>query len=290
VLKRLGVLGWPIAHSRSPVMQRAAFAALGLTDFAYQRLPVPPELFDETVRALPGAGFVGANVTIPHKEAALAIATEATDRARAIGAANTLSFGPDGTIAAENTDAPGLVNAIAGDLQGATALVLGAGGSARAAAYALREAGAAKVLVWNRTEERARALAADLGVDAADDPAPADVLVNCTSVGLDEKTDPFKDLPLGADALTAWPTVVDLVYRPGGTPLVTAAREQGCRTVDGLEVLVHQGALSFSVWTGRPAPVEAMRKAARGSDYPDPDDPGAPQPPAPGGSARSGGG
>ncbi|HEX7299380.1 MAG TPA: shikimate dehydrogenase, partial [Solirubrobacteraceae bacterium] len=135
-LTRLGVLGWPVAHSRSPAMQNAALAAAGLGGWRYQHLPVPPELFAETVPALPAVGFVGANVTIPHKEAALALADEATETARAIGAANTLSFGPDGAIAADNTDAAGLLGAL-GDERPRTAVILGAGGSARAAAYAL---------------------------------------------------------------------------------------------------------------------------------------------------------
>ena len=109
---RLGVLGWPVAHSRSPAIQNAALAAAGLDGWRYQLLPVPPELFSELVRALPGAGFAGANVTIPHKQAALELAAQATDRARAIGAANTLMFGPGGAIAADNTDAPALVAAL----------------------------------------------------------------------------------------------------------------------------------------------------------------------------------
>ncbi len=165
-LKRLGVLGWPVDHSRSPAMQNAALAATGLAGaFVYERLAVAPEAFAETVAGLPAAGFAGVNVTIPHKEAALAIATRASADARAIGAANTLTFGPgEGTVRADNTDAPGLLDALGGPAP-RTALVLGAGGSARAVAYALRAAGA-EVAVWNRTSERARALAADLGVAA----------------------------------------------------------------------------------------------------------------------------
>jgi shikimate dehydrogenase len=276
-MKRLGVLGWPVAHSRSPRMHNAALARLGLKDWHYQRLPVPPEVFEETVRGLPAAGFVGANVTIPHKEAALALADEATPDARAIGAANTLTFAGD-AIHAANTDAPGFLAALAfagADPRGGTALVLGAGGSARAVAYALREAGAARVLVWNRTPERARALAADLGVDAALRPLAADLLVNCTSVGLADGE--FKDLPLDADALGTYATVADLVYRAGGTGLVAQARRRGCAVVDGLEVLVRQGALSFEAWTGLAAPVDAMRDAARGAN-PDANDPGTSDP------------
>ncbi len=252
---RLGVLGWPVAHSRSPAMHTAAFAALGLVGWRYQRLPVPPEAFAETVRALPAAGFAGANVTVPHKEAALALADSASDDARAIGAANTLTFGPQGTIHADNTDASGLLDALPEPPGGRTALVLGAGGSARAAAYALSRAGA-RVAVHNRTAARAHALADDLGVTAVDGPTAADILVNCTTVGLqDPEATPVAGVkPYG--------TVVDLVYRPGGTALANAARAAGLPTVDGLEILVRQGARSLEIWTGREAPLEAMRLAA----------------------------
>jgi shikimate dehydrogenase len=262
-MKRLGVLGWPVAHSRSPAMHNAALALLGLCDWHYQRLPVPPGLLAETLPALPAAGFAGANVTIPHKEAALALATEATEAARAIGAANTLTFRDDGVVHAANTDAPGLLAALPSAPAGQVALVLGAGGSARAAAYALREAGAARVAVWNRTHERAVRLADDLGVDAVDRPIAADLLVNCTSVGLSDGS--FKALPVAADSLGNYATVADLVYRAGGTGLVAEARSRGCTVVDGLEILVRQGALSLEAWTGREAPVDAMRDAARGS-------------------------
>ncbi|MBX5443001.1 MAG: shikimate dehydrogenase [Solirubrobacteraceae bacterium] len=255
---RLGVIGWPVRHSRSPAMQNAALAALGLDGWRYQHLPLPPGLVAETIRALPGAGFLGANVTVPHKEVALAVADEATDAARAIGAANTLTF-RDGRILADNTDAPGLIDALPAPLDGADALVLGAGGSARAAAYALREAGAGAVLVHNRTPERAQRLADDLGdgVAATATLPPAAVLVNCTTVGLH---DPDAS-PIDLEALDRYGAVVDLVYRDGGTALVRAARAAGLPTVDGLEILVRQGARSLEIWTGRPAPVEVMRAA-----------------------------
>jgi shikimate dehydrogenase len=259
-LTRLGVLGWPVAHSRSPAMHNAALQAVGLTGWRYQRLPVSPALFEETVRALPGAGFAGANVTIPHKQAALAHADEATATARAIGAANTLTFAPDGAIAADNTDAPGLLAAL-GERRPASALILGAGGSARAAAYALSRAGAA-VAVWNRTPERARALAADLGVQAVAAPVPADVLVNCTSVGLTDPSSTFKNLPVSADSVGEYACVVDLVYRAGDTVLAQEARRRGSQVIDGLEILVQQGALSFEGWTGRAAPLHVMRESA----------------------------
>jgi shikimate dehydrogenase len=263
-LSRAGVLGWPVSHSRSPAMHEAGYAAAGLEDWRYQLLPVPPELFVETVRALPGAGFVGANVTIPHKEAALELADSASDSAQAIGAANTLTF-HEGALEADNTDAPALLAALgeAGHFpDGARALVLGAGGSARGAIWALREVGA-EVWVWNRTAERAKRLAEELGATAASGAEAADLLVNCTSVGLRPEDDPFVELPLEAAGLRAYDCVVDLAYGVEETRLVSAAREAGCDVVDGLEVLVRQGALSFEFWTGQRAPLGAMRTAVR---------------------------
>jgi shikimate dehydrogenase len=264
---RLGVLGWPVSHSRSPGMQNAALTAAGLRGWRYQLLPAAPELFDQLVTALPGAGFRGANVTIPHKGAALTLATAPTARARAIGAANTLTFEPGGEIVADNTDAPALVAALPFAISGRSALVLGAGGSARAAVWALLDAGARRVAVWNRTPERARALCEELGaVPVPATPAAtaldADLLVNCTSVGLDGG-DPFHRLPVSAEDLARYGCVVDLVYTAGGTALVAAARGRGVTAVDGLELLVGQGALSFERFTGRPAPVDAMRAAVR---------------------------
>ena len=258
---RLGVVGWPVAHSLSPAMQNAALESVGLSGWRYQRLPIPPELFAETVGALAGAGFRGVNVTIPHKHAALAIATNPTPRARAIGAANTLIF-EGGQIRADNTDAPGLVAALPFSPAGKTALVLGAGGSARAAVWALLDAQARDVRVWNRTSERARAMSAELGGTPADRADPADLLVNCTSVGLDPAQDGFKPLPLDADDVTSYECVVDLVYSATETPLVQAARARSVRVVDGRELLVRQGALSFEMFTGHAAPIEVMRRAA----------------------------
>ncbi|HEV2776651.1 MAG TPA: shikimate dehydrogenase [Solirubrobacteraceae bacterium] len=251
---RYGVLGWPVGHSRSPAMMRAA----GLE--RYQRLPVAPEAFADTVRALAGAGFRGANVTIPHKQAALALATTSSDAAREIGAANTLTFSRDGEIAADNTDAPGLIDALAGRPV-RSALVLGAGGSARAVVWALARAGA-DVSIWNRTPERA----VGLGARVVREPVAADVLVNCTSVGLDRSSSPFKDLPLDADGLTKYTTVVDLVYRAGGTVLINEAAKRQISTIDGLEILACQGALCFTLWTGLAAPLDLMRAAARDAD------------------------
>lgn len=299
MIRRLGVLGWPVAHSRSPAMQNAALAELGLSDWHYQRLPVPPALLAETTLGLPAAGFVGANVTIPHKRAALQLSSSASAAAKEIGAANTLTFTADGAIEAENTDAPGFIDALGIPLRGTRALVLGAGGSARAVIWALREAGAAEVSVWNRTGERASELAQEFGVRAVPRAVPADVLVNCTSVGLERAGELPAQAPAGDrargesdargahgapavelsasearglnqvgmtfDQVGEYANVVDLVYTSHTTDLLAAASAHGAHTVDGLEVLVAQGALSLQMWTGRTAPLQVMRSAARGA-------------------------
>jgi shikimate dehydrogenase len=241
-------------------MHAAALAVLGL-DWRYQRLPLPPPLFAETVRALPALGFRGVNATIPHKQAALAVADVASESARAIGAANTLTFEPGGVIHADNTDASGFLAALPGSAYGATALVLGAGGSARAVIYALRQAGASEVRVWNRTADRAAAVARELGATAVERAEPADIVVNCTSIGLQNPGETFKALPLRADELGADCLVVDMVYRLGGTLFLQAAEAAGAEVVDGLEILVAQGAASLERWTGRTAPDKAMREA-----------------------------
>jgi shikimate dehydrogenase len=249
-------------------MHRAAFQALGLNTWSYQRLPVPPQLFTATTKALGQAGFFGANVTIPHKQAALQLADQASDDARAIGAVNTLTFAPDGTITAQNTDAPGLIAALGRSPLGMSALVLGAGGSARAAVWALQQAGAAQVSVWNRRPERAQALASELGARAVSKPLGADLLLNCTSVGLERSAtedDTLNQLGLTFDQVGEYSYVVDMVYREGSTPLLAAARKHGAQTVDGIEILVRQGALSFQSWTGKQAPLDAMRTAASSS-------------------------
>jgi shikimate dehydrogenase len=251
-------------------MQTAALEALGLADeWSYEAIDVEPERFEELVRGMPAQRFVGANVTVPHKLAALAVADEASAAARDIGAANTLSF-TDGRIEAENTDAPGLVAALGIALDGVRALVLGAGGSARAAIWALVNEGA-EVRVWNRTAEKAARLAAELGAAVAnldDEPAGADrVIVNATTVGMAQASETpgptLKALPIDADAVTHDNVVVDLVYGSVETELVRLARERGARVVDGLEVLVHQGAASLRLWTGSDPPLEAMMAAAR---------------------------
>jgi len=249
-----GVLGFPVGHSRSPAMMNAAFGEVGL-DWRYVRLPVAPDRFDEIVRALPASGYLGANVTIPHKVAAHDLADEVTEAAAAIGAVNTLAFA-DGRILGDNTDAGGLVDALGVDLNGMGVLVLGAGGTGRAAVWALREAGA-DVAVWNRTPERAAELAAEFGVRHVRTPEPARVLLNVTSLGMHGE-----DLPAELGLTDLEPEIVaDVVYGSEPTALCRWAERRGARVVDGLEMLLRQGARSFERWTGRAAPIDVMRGA-----------------------------
>jgi shikimate dehydrogenase len=267
-MPRLAVLGYPVGHSRSPAMQGAALAELGLAgEWSYEAIEVAPDAFEARVRAMPAEGFAGANVTVPHKGAALALADELSETAREIGAANTLVFasveGGEPEVRAENTDAEGLLRALPGSPRGRHALVLGAGGAARAVVWALLREGAT-VEVWNRTALRSQHLCEELGgapVDAPDQPA-YELIVNTTAVGLAGE-DPFAELPLAPDAFGPEQTVVDMVYGGEPTALLRAAGMAGASTVDGIEILVQQGALSLEIWTGRPAPLETMRAAAR---------------------------
>jgi shikimate dehydrogenase len=245
-------------------MHSAALAELGLgEEWSYEAIEVAPDAFEERVRAMPGEGFVGANVTVPHKGAALSLADELSETAREIGAANTLVFA-DGEVRAENTDGEGFLRSLPVSPAGRRALVLGAGGAARAIVWALLREGA-EVEVWNRTELRSRHLCEELGgatVDAPDQ-AAYELIVNTAAVGLRLGEDPFAELPLIADAFAADQTVIDMVYGSRPTALLRAAATAGATTIDGIEILVQQGALSLEIWTGRPAPLDTMRAAAR---------------------------
>jgi len=270
---RLAVLGHPVAHSRSPAMQNAALAALGLgEEWSYEAIDVAPEDFEARVRAMAGEGFAGANVTVPHKEAALALADVSSEVAREIGATNTLVFA-DGRVDAHNTDAGGLIATLPGSPRARRALVLGAGGAARAAIWALSASGTvvdvSGVDVWNRTRARADAVYAELGRYVELGGAPVEslrqdsygIIVNTTAVGLHGE-DPFAHLPLDRSGFDAEQVVVDMVYGDAPSPLLAAAESAGATTVDGLEILVQQGALSLRIWTGREAPLDVMRTAA----------------------------
>lgn len=263
-MPRLAVLGHPVSHSRSPAMQNAALAALGLgEEWRYEAIDVAPEEFEARVRAMPGEGFVGANVTVPHKEAALALADVLSEKATGIGAVNTLVFA-EGRIHAHNTDAGGLLAALPGTPLDARVLVLGAGGAARAVVWALVGEGA-RVEVWNRTASRAESLCAELGGKPVASPAQGDydLIVNTSSAGLGGG-DPFAALPLSTDGFAASQIVVDMVYGDAPSTLLAAAVAAGAATVDGIEILVQQGAISLQAWTDREPPIDVMRAAARG--------------------------
>jgi shikimate dehydrogenase len=281
-MPRLAVIGYPVGHSRSPAMHNAALAALGMDEeWSYGAIEVAPEQFEALVRALPAKGFAGANVTVPHKLLALGLADSASERAQEIGAANTLVFGPEG-IHADNTDAGGLVASLPESPQGRSALVLGAGGAGMAAVWALGALGA-KVGIWNRTPARAETVRIEVteraerfqveievGVVEPEPEAEVDLdlsgfelIVNTTAVGLGGE-DPFAHLPLRRDGFVPGQVVVDMVYSDTPSTLLDAAAAAGARTVDGIEILVEQGALSFELWTGRKPPLDVMRSAARG--------------------------
>ena len=258
-----GIIGWPVEHSLSPAMHNAAFRALGL-NWLYGAFPVHPARVEEAVRGLAAAGVAGVNVTIPHKQAVLAACSAVSEAVAAIGAANTLIPDGEGGFRAENTDAAGFLRALdeadTPGLDGARVLMVGAGGAARAVAFALGTRGA-RVRVANRTLERAAALGETVPFErAALDRAAAesDLVVNATSLGLKDAAIPG-DLPL--DGIGPGQTVADIVYKPGGTAWLAAAGDRGARTVDGLAMLLHQGAAAFAAWTGLEPPVEVMRAA-----------------------------
>jgi shikimate dehydrogenase len=263
-------------------MQNAALAALGLApEWTYHAIEVAPEGFGALVTGLEGRGFAGVNVTVPHKLAALAVADEASPAAREIGAANTLTFS-GGRVEAENTDTVGILDALPEPPAGMRALVVGAGGSARAAIWAFKNAGA-DVYIWNRTESKAEDLAREFEVRLVPSDGQRatsfDLLLNATTVGLASAnavtpsggqplvksgSQDLKALPIDADGLHAGQVVVDLVYGSNETQLIAAARAAGGNPVDGLEVLVRQGAASLRLWTGAEPPLDVMRAAARG--------------------------
>ena len=267
----LGVIGDPVSHSRSPRMQNAALRVMGL-DWTYVPLPVKADQLAAALRGLHALGFVGANVTVPHKEAVAQLVDELRPVAEASGSVNTIIVQPDGRLIGDSTDGPAIAAAIAsevGERYAGTVTVLGAGGSARAAAAALAQDGCA-VQIHARRPEAAEALARDLagtGDVTAVWPLPdpvGGVIVNCTPVGA--LVDP-DGMPLPASRLLDVRVVVDLAYRADATPtpLITAAAEAGCAVVDGLEVLARQGARALEIWTGQTAPLETMLAAARGT-------------------------
>ena len=266
-----GVIGCPVAHSKSPQLQRHWLETHGIAGH-YIPMHVEPEDLETVIRTLPKAGFVGVNVTIPHKEAVMKIADKVTDRAKLMGAANTVIFRSDGSILADNTDGYGFITNLQ---QGAPdwvpasgpATVLGAGGACRAVVASLIETGVPEILLTNRTRERAEQLQKEFGkriqvvdwVQAGNIIEQSALVVNTTSLGMVGK--PRLRVPL--DGLKPHMVVTDLIYSPLKTNLLQTAEEMGCTVVDGLGMLLHQAVPGFERWFGhRPTVDEATREAA----------------------------
>lgn len=270
----VGVIGYPVSHTLSPAMHNAAIAELGL-DWVYAPFPVAPDRLPEAVRGLQAVGARGFNATIPHKESLLPLLDEVSGEAAFIGAVNTVLFHEDGRSIGYNTDAEGFLRAMdesgIAPPEGEKAAVMGAGGAARAVAAALAKAKAREIVIVNRTFEKAEALAAEadaaIGVSARAEPLTeagiasaldgTALLVNATSAGMDGSA----GLPIDADALRPPLAVYDIVYSPPQTGLLKTAAQNGCKTLNGLGMLTHQGAIALERWTGLKAPVETMRQA-----------------------------
>lgn len=268
-----GVIGMPVAHSRSPTLHGHWLSRYGIEGH-YIPMPVMPEHLSEVLRALPRVGFVGLNVTIPHKEAVLTLADVVTDRAALIGAANTLIFRPDGKIHADNTDGYGFIanirqNASDWEPNAGPAAIIGAGGAARAVVASLLDSGVAELRITNRTKIRAEQIRSEYGArivvydwaQAGNMLEGAATVVNATSLGM-QGNQPLK-IPF--DALAPDCLVTDLVYTPLMTPFLEKAKERGCRVVDGLGMLLHQAAPGFERWFGqRPEIDEETRRVVLG--------------------------
>lgn len=265
-----GVIGSPIAHSRSPALHGFWLRRHGIAGH-YVPLDIAPGDLAAALKMLPKIGFVGCNVTIPHKENVLALADIVTDRAALIGAANTLIFRKDGKLHADNTDGIGFINNLRQNAphwvaSAGPAAVFGAGGAARAIVSALLEAGAPEVRLANRTRTRAETLRTDFGTrvtvvdwtQAAAMVEGAATVVNTTSLGMTGKSE-FK-VPL--DRLSPRALVTDIVYTPLETPFLRAARDMGCTTVDGLGMLLHQAVPGFERWFGVRPTVDDETRAA----------------------------
>ncbi len=259
-----GIIGRPVTHSMSPAMHNAAFAALGINGVY---LPTQPDNLEQAFYGLKSLGFIGVSVTVPFKVDIMAYVDEIDPVAQKIGAVNTLLFdrsNPESVLCkGYNTDWLGSNQALADTiaLEKSRVLILGAGGAARAVGFGLIEAGA-EVIITNRTESKGRELAAQLGcafLPAAELPAiEADALVNTTSVGMSPRSE---TIPVDPALLSHFSVVMDIVYSPLTTRLLQEAASRGCRTIDGLQMLLYQGAAQFTLWTNQPAPHVAMREA-----------------------------
>ena len=268
-----GIVGYPLRHSVSPVFQQAAFDHLGI-DAKYIAWETPPNDLAERMESMRGPGLLGANVTVPHKQAVVPFLDEVSQAAQDTGAVNTI-VNQEGRLTGHNTDVTGFLRALQVDAgfqaPGKRVLVLGAGGSARAVVYGLLKQGASRVTIANRTMERAHRLIQTLGSPRNAETVPLgmtetssewDLIVNCTTLGM-RHAPGEKETPLPSNAISANSLVYDLVYNPQETPLLQAAAKAGARTLGGLPMLIYQGAEAFRLWTGREAPVEVMFQAAR---------------------------
>jgi shikimate dehydrogenase len=268
--RRAGIIGHPVTHSLSPVFQAAAFLHCGF-DVQYERWDTPAAALEDRVRSLRDANVLGANVTIPHKEAVIRWLDELGGQSSRVGAVNTI-VNREGRLFGFNTDGPGFIAALRNEAAfeppGKAILLLGAGGAARGIAFALAEANAARIGIWNRTVERAQALRDDVAGTGADVTLAQaqvrgyDCVVNCTSVGM-TGTGTEAEVPCDFSGAGRGLLAVDIVYKPAETSFLRAASEGGLRTLGGLPMLIYQGALSFELWTGVPAPVDVMFEAAR---------------------------
>jgi shikimate dehydrogenase len=280
--KRLGILGFPLGHTLSPAMHGAALRKLGI-DATFEAWPTAPEHLGDAVRRLRDAEHLGASVTLPHKQAVIPMMDSLDDWAGEIGAVNCI-VNRAGKLRGYNTDADGFIRALreeaAFDPAGSSAVMIGAGGAARAAAYALRRAGVQRLTIANRTLSRARSLcddlrrgrfrptAIELDRDALADVVPyADLIVNATSVGMSGGS-ASAESPVGADLISDRALAYDLVYAPPVTPFLREAERAGAKAVGGLSMLVYQGVEAFTLWTGQDPPVDVMFAAARAAMKP----------------------
>lgn len=274
----VGLIGYPVSHSISPQMHNAAFAELGI-DWCYVPLPVatdPPGRIGEALFGLRAMGFRGNNVTVPHKQNVIPFMDKVSTAVQAIGAVNTIRYEKDGTFFGDNTDAPGFIRDLEDhdvEILGKKALVLGAGGSARAVVFGLADAGCRQVTILNRTRSKAEELAATMqtffpGCTIASGSTPqdiaqyaesADLIVNATSLGMTPNIDtiPWDEaLPFQPNQV-----VYDLVYNPAETRFLAKAKADGATPINGLGMLVWQGAISLEIWTGEDAPSKVMFQA-----------------------------
>jgi len=266
--KVVGIIGDPVKHSLSPQMHNVAFKHLNL-DFVYIPFHVKPESVGEAIKGMRALAMVGLNVTVPHKIEVMKYLDEVSPDAKAIGAVNTIFF-KDNKCIGDNTDGRGFIRALIEDegiiIAGKSVVILGAGGSARAIGHSLIKDGVGRLIFCNRTVSKAESIAgsfqpmgisvAGMGIiDSRDEIAQADMIINTTSIGM-KQGDP---LLINPEWIRKRQIVYDIIYSPPETLLLQAAKARGARVMNGLGMLIHQGALAFEIWTGCPAPVEVMR-------------------------------